>query len=263
MVWNIKDSGVFEEDKWHQYVVPHSSPVNITGVSAVKRLGDRVVSAGEDGVVKIWTLLKDSMTLRLDNSFHFRSAVIALSIRTEDEIAVSTWSAIPKTDEYTASIVYNISKNATIRESFFSDTPFYALDFSPDGDYLATGAGPVSSFGFVSIFELNSTSMNPVKDRFQQSDCIKTVQWSADQKFLLSGSRYDEVIIWKTFAIFPDNMKVVEFDDFEVSDAVISARYFTNNSIVAPDISPTTRLYSPRKMENFIGQTFMMRGGDW
>jgi WD40 repeat protein len=156
-----------------------AASIGLTRVIAFDRSGERVVTAGDDKVARVWSVSGGSPRLFVGHT----DAIIDAEF-SEDGQRIATASA-----DGTAR-VWNIAAGTSLALSYHS-RPVVSVRFSPgDGSYVATASEDSTACVW------SASDGLPISPLRGHSDAVNTVRWSLDGVRVLTASADGTARVW-------------------------------------------------------------------
>jgi WD40 repeat protein len=234
IIWDAKTA-----DKLQSFFA-HSAEIYTLSFSTT---GDRILSAGSDAAVKMWNAGNASR----------------LWARKAPGSWVSAYSAFSRDGKYTASGYHSIHIRDSETGSLLRELPGHeeekairALDFSPDGKYLASGSADKN----IIIWDWEKGVQAKGKMFTGHTGTVSALNFSPDGKKLVSGAYDKTLILWDT-----EKGLIRKFSGHE--GGITSVRFTPNGrAVISSSADGTLRIWNAetgREAAQFIG----FSDGEW
>ena len=171
--------------------------------------------------VRFPTLLKPSSDLMEKGSPKDTALALALKVGPLPAVTALAFSPDGKilaVGGYRAVTLWNLPTGKALLSMTHLPGPVQSLAFRPDGAQLAVAGGAPGSSGEVEVFDTKTFSkVGPTLEG--HSDVVMSVAWSADGKWIASGSQDKTARLWQ----WPDGKELKLFKDH--SDAVTQVSF--------------------------------------
>lgn len=186
VLWSAGEDGLIT--RWDLILVKASSATlahpGAISAMAMNSLGTRLITGGDDKMVRVWAIKDESLELLYELKGH-KKAITSVDFSHDGMRAVS--GGADKT-----LILWDMQSGGRLHELVAHEGWIRSVRFSPDGKQLASGGDD----RLIHIW--NSADMSPVRTLEGHTGWVQCLSYIPSGKLLISGSHDGTVRIWDT-----------------------------------------------------------------